>query len=67
MSTRSNLKFSRVFSKHRHPGKLHRTFFFSLEKIALLSMLKEVKPFLDRERIKPLIFDNSFLPLSHSR
>ena len=28
MSTRSNLKFSRVFSKHRHPGKLHCTFFF---------------------------------------
>ena len=27
-STRVNLKFLRVFSKKRHPGKLHFTFYF---------------------------------------
>ena len=42
-------------------------YFFSLEKIALLSILKEMKPSLDCKMIKPLIFDNSFPPLRHSR
>ena len=42
-------------------------YFFSLEKIALLSILKEVKPSLDRKMIKLLTFDDSFPPLRHSR
>ena len=41
--------------------------FFSREKIVLLSILKEMKACLDRKMIKPLIFDNSFPPLRHSR
>ena len=61
-STRFNLKFFRVFEKNRYPGKLHCTF-FSLEKIALLSMLKEFKPTLDRKMIKLLTFDNSLNPV----
>ena len=40
-STRFDLKFFRVLSKDRHPGILHCTF-FSPEKLALLSLLKEV-------------------------
>ena len=46
-STRINLNFFRVFSKNRHPGNLH-CLFFLLEKIAPLSILKEVKPSRDR-------------------
>ena len=38
-------------------------FFFSLEKIELLPILKEVKPSLNRKVIKLLTFDNSFPPL----
>ena len=41
-------------------------YFSSLEKLALLSILKEVKPSPDRKIIKLLTFDNSFLPLRHS-
>ena len=41
-------------------------YFFSLEKLALLSILKEVKPSPDRQMVKLLTFDNSFLPLRHS-
>ena len=44
-------------------GKLHFHFFFSLEKIELLPILKEVKPSLNRKVIKFLTFDNSFPPL----
>ena len=32
---------------------------FSLEKLALLSILKDVKPSLDRQMVKLLTFDNS--------
>ena len=41
-----------VFSKNGHHGKLCYT--FSLEKLALLSILKEVKPFPDRKMVKLL-------------
>ena len=60
--TRFHLTFFLVFSKNRHPGKLR----FSLEKIALLSILKEVKPSLVRKMIKLPAFDNSFPSLRHS-
>ena len=53
-STRFNLNFFRVFSKNRHPGNLHCPFFL-LEKIALLSILKEVKPSRDRKMIKLVV------------
>ena len=42
-STRFDLKFFRVLSKNRRPGKLHCTF-FSPEKLALLSVLTQVEP-----------------------
>ena len=49
-NTRFDLKFCRVFSKNRHPRNLHCTF-FSLENMALLSTLEEIKPSLDRRMI----------------
>ena len=68
-----NLKFFRVFSKSRHPGKLYCTCsfflfsFFSLEKITLLSILKGVNRTFGRKMIKRLTFDYSFPPLRHFR
>ena len=44
--------------ENRYPAKLHRTF-DPLETLALLSLLKEVKPSPDRKIIKLLTFDNS--------
>ena len=41
-------------------------YIFSLEKLALLSILKEAKPSPDRKMVKLLTFDTSFLPLRHS-
>ena len=55
-STRFDLKFFRVFSKCRLPGKL-----------ALLSVVKEVTRFSDRKIIKLLTFDILFSPARHSR
>ena len=43
MSMRFDLKFFRIFSKSRYPGTLLSTF-HSSAKLALLSLLKEVKP-----------------------
>ena len=44
ISTRFDLKFFRVLSKKkRHPGMLY-CIFFSPEKLALLSLVEEVKP-----------------------
>ena len=40
---------------------------FSLKKLALLSLMKQVTPSPDRIRIKLLTFDNLFSPLRHSR
>ena len=57
--------FSRILKKQT-PRKAS-LYFFSLEKIALLSILKQMKLSLDRKMIKPLIFDNSFPPLRRSR
>ena len=42
-STRFGFKFFRIILKNGHPGKLHSTF-FPLKKLALLFLLKEVKP-----------------------
>ena len=44
--------------ENRYPAKLHRTF-DPPETLALLSLLKEVKPSPDRKIIKLLTFDNS--------
>ena len=49
----------RTRARFNSPEILHCTF-FALEKIALLSTLKEVKPSLDRKVIKVLTFENSF-------
>ena len=65
-STRFDLKFFHVFSKSRYPGNLPCTF-DPPEKLALLSLLKKVKPSPDSKMIKLLTFDNSFPPLRHSR
>ena len=40
---------------------------FSLEKLALLSLVKEVTPSPDRKMIKLLTFDILFSPTRHSR
>ena len=64
--TRFNLKFFRVFSKMLIPRKAS-LYFFLPEKLALLSLLKEVKPSPDPKMIKLLTFDNLFLLLRHSR
>ena len=44
---------------------LRCTFFFSAEKLVLLSLLQEVKPSPYRKMIKLLTFDNLFPPLRH--
>ena len=64
--TRFNLKFFRVFSKILIPREAS-LYFFPQEKLALLFLLKEVKPSPDAKMIKLLTFDNLFLPLRHSR
>ena len=53
MSMRFDLKFFRVFSKNRYTGMLLSTF-HSSAKLALLSLLKEVKPSTNRKMIKLL-------------
>ena len=63
--TRFNLKFFRVFSKILISRKAS-LYFFPPEKLALLSLLKEVKPSPDPKMIKFLTFDNLFLLLRHS-
>ena len=64
MGTRFYLKFFCVFSKHKLPRKLYFVF-FSLEKLALLPLVKEVIPSPDRKRVKllRLTLNNLFLPL----
>ena len=64
-STRFDLKFFRVFSKYRLPGKLF-IYHFSLEKLALLSVVKEVTRSTDRKLMKLLTFDILFSPPRHS-
>ena len=49
--TRFNSKLFRVFSKSQHPGKLHCGF-FSPEKLARSSLLKEGKPSPERKLMK---------------
>lgn len=59
VQTRFDLKFFRVqlvVSKNSHLSKLHCTFLS--ENLEVLSLLKEVKPFPDRKKIKLLTFDN---------
>ena len=59
------LKFFRVFSKYRLPRKLHFTI-FSVEKLALLSLVKEVTRSPDRKMIELLTFVILFSPQRHS-
>ena len=58
--------FSRIV-KNRPQGMFHciYIFFFSPEKLALLSLLKEVKPSPDRNMIKLETFDNLFPRVRH--
>ena len=63
-----DLKCFRVFSnKIDIPERFFLLFFFLLEKLAVLSLLKEVKPSPDRKMIKLLIFNNLLPPLLRSR
>ena len=66
MSTRFVLKFFCLFSKYRLPGKLHFTI-VSQEKLALLSLVKEVMRFPNRKMIKLLTIDILFSPARHLR
>ena len=52
--------------KSRDTAECFVALFFSPEKLALLSLLEEVKPSPDRKIIKLLTFDNLFPP-RHSR
>ena len=66
MSTRFDLKFfSRIVKKMDTPEIF--IILFSPEKLALLSLLKEVEPSPDCKMLKLLTFDNLFPPLRHSR
>ena len=57
-------KVSFAYSKITTPRKRCR--YFSLEKLALLCSLKDIKPSPDRKMIEILTFDNLFPPLGHS-
>ena len=57
-----DLKFFRVLSKNRHPWN-SSLYFFSQEKLALLSLFKEVQPSPDCKMLKLLTFANLFPPL----
>ena len=57
--------FSRIL-KLQTPRKAS-FYHFSLEKLALLPLVKEVTAFSDRKMIKLPTFDNLFPPLRHSR
>ena len=63
--TRFDLNIFCVFSKKTLPGKLHCTFFFSPETLALLLFLKAIEPSLDRRMIKLLTLVNLFPPRRH--
>ena len=67
MSTRFDLKFFRVLSKKKIDTPEFFIVLFSAEKLALLSLLKEVEPSPDCKMLKLLTFDNLFPPLRHSR
>ena len=53
-----------VFSKNRHRGKLHSTFFLT-RKVGTVIFIEGVKPSHDRKMKKLLTFDNLFLLLRH--
>ena len=65
MSFRFDLKFFSGILKVKTPRKAS-CFHFSLEKLALLPLVKEVTSSPDHKMIKLLTFDNLFLPLRHS-
>ena len=65
MSIRFLKFFFTYFSKNRHPGKLHCTFVFT-KKLALLYLVKEVKPFPDHNIVIILVFA-SILAKTYSR
>ena len=66
-STRFFLKFFRVLSRigRKECFIVYIYIFFSPEKLALLSLLKEVKPSPDRNMIKLETFDNLFPRVRH--
>ena len=57
--------FSHLFK--RQTPRNSSLYFFSPEKLALLSLLKEVKPCTECKMLKLLTFDNLFPSLQHSR
>ena len=65
-STRFDFKFFSRLLKMQTPRKASFCH-FSLEKLALLPLVKEVTPSPDRKMIKLLTFDNLFPLLRHSR
>ena len=65
-STRFYLKFFAYCQKIDTPPLTSSLYFFSPRKLALLSLLMEVKPSADHKMIKLLTFDNLFPPLQHS-
>ena len=65
-SSRFDLKFFSGILKLKTPHKAS-FFHFSLEKLALLPLVKEVTSFPDRKMIKLLTFDNLFLLLRYFR
>ena len=70
MTTRTRLIWLEVFFAYSQKIDTPESFiviFFYPEKLALLSLVKEVKPSPDRKLIKLLTFDNLFPPLWHRR
>ena len=65
MSVRFLKFFFTYFSKNRHCGKLHCTFVFT-KKLALLYLVKEVKPFPDHN-IVIILVASSVLAKTYSR
>ena len=62
--TRFDVKFFRVFNFKIKSSRKASFYHFSLEKLALLSLVKEVTPSPDRKMIKLLTFDDLFPPTS---
>ena len=66
MATRTTFqfKFSRLFSKNRHPGKLHSAFFFTTKVSTLISV--EGGEALSRSLINGIIFALKLVVKWHS-
>ena len=66
--TSFNFKFSRLFSKNKHPGKHPCTYFLAKKVSSLISVerRKALSRSLNDKNIRFLTFDNLFLSLLHS-